>query len=114
MVDHQPALCSLNRRSAESNLVGIPPTAKPCFQNFFMITPVSQVQRVGYPHVRARSSDRAMDQCPVAIDPARQQSRVFIFWLHNYTVAFEGVEILCKRQRYAWSSACVGSICDSI
>src|SRR6266487_240547 len=114
VIDHEPTLYGFNRRGGESDLISVPPAAKPCFQNFFMITPVPQVQRVRYPHVRTCSSDRAVDQCPVAIDPARQQSSVFIFWLHDSTIAFECMEIFRKSQGYTWSSAGVGRVCDGI
>src|SRR5258706_3442556 len=61
MVNHQPALLSLDGRRRESDLVRVPPCATPGFEHQPMAAPRSQVGCKGYPHVRAKITNRAMD-----------------------------------------------------
>src|SRR6185437_13641138 len=42
-----------------------------------------------------------MDHGPVAIDPARQKSRVLILGRHDYTKALEPPEVSGQRERYS-------------
>ena len=62
----------------------------------------------------AGRSDRAVDQSPIAIDPARQERCIFIVRLHDHTIALEGAEIFCKRQCHTRAAACIRRINDGI
>src|SRR5258706_1520889 len=114
VIDHEPALGRFDRRRREAYFIGVPPRAAPRFQYQLVIAPVDEVKRVGYPHVGARSADRAVDQNPVAVDATGKQRRVFIFRRHDYAAALEVVGLFRESQRHAGAVARVGGIDDGV
>src|SRR5512145_168445 len=88
-------------RRGEADFIRVPPRSVARFQHELVIAPVAQVRGKRYPHVRAGSADRAMDQSPLPTDTLWKQGRIFIFRRHDDAVALEAVKIVCERQRYA-------------
>jgi len=64
--------------------------------------------------MRVEPAKRAMDQGPLAIDPVRQKSRIFVLRLHDHAIPLEGVEIFCECQGHTRPAVCVRGIGDGI
>ncbi len=71
VVNHEPTFCRFNRRRAEANLVRIPPSAAPCFQDDLMASPMPQIGRIGNPHMSAQGRHGPVNQRPTAADSPR-------------------------------------------
>src|SRR5208283_977262 len=72
VIEHEPSSGSLDRWRRQTNLVGVPPCTSSCFQHEPMPAPITQVGRVGDPHMRAKWRHRAMNQRPIPVNSARQ------------------------------------------
>src|SRR3954452_22208179 len=68
VIDREPAFRGLNRRRAQTDLVRVPPTAAPRFQDDLVASPVPQIRRERDPHMRAEAGHRPMDHSPATVN----------------------------------------------
>src|SRR5438132_665789 len=78
VVEHEPSSGCFDRRRRQTNLVGIPPSAAARFQYEPVPAPMTQVWRIGDPHVRAEWRHRSMNERPIPVDSSRQKGGVLI------------------------------------
>ncbi len=117
MVNNQPALFRLKWRRREPDLSSVPGRPVPRFHQHHMITPVLEVRRERKPHVRFRSwtgRDRAVDEAPAAIEPARKQRSVFILWRCDRAAPIECLKVGRHRKRYQRAVTRIGRVGNRI
>ena len=76
--------------------------------------PMTQIGRVGNPHVRPQRRHGTMNQRPVSVDSPRQKGGVFVIGRHDDAVALETSEVFGQSQRHSGAATRIRGVGDRV